>query len=476
MEFIRFSKDINIVPLLFFLAIFVAGCRTNSSLIPKQKSGEKGSTREISTVESEGEASVESKSNTETFDKGLRNLAEDILIQLPKGKTQRIAVFSFTSMDGSEAECGRLLAETLETELVRLMAGKEDMSLVDRRSIEKIMEEIKFGNSDLADETQRLEIGRQLGATSLLCTVVCPWTAEQIRAVSKLIDAESTKIMAASSCNIPLPEHLKGVCALAIEASEAQEAAPVGWARQNPIVGKELHMEWVDITAGTYSMGSEEGERDERPLRPAEVAGFRISRTETTSAQYALCVGAGVCERPILDSALEHCNWGRRSRLDHPMNCVTWQQAQTFCEWVSGRLPYEVEWEYASKGGKDQKYPWGDETATCSWAVMDEGGPGCGTFTTMPVCSREAGNTDQGLCDVAGSLWEWTLDLYRTKSSVRQQGDGKPKSPQGRAPRVLRGGSWKNGADALRCANRISELPDATSEYIGFRCLQKPNQ
>ncbi len=258
----------------------------------------------------------------------------------------------------------------------------------------------------------------------------------------------------------------------AAPAGRIREEAPAVWPRQNPVADKDGDMEWIYIPAGSFRMGSEEGDSDETPVRPVEVAGFQLARTETTSAQYARCVDAGVCERPKLDSDLEHCNWGYRSREDRPMNCVTWRQAETFCEWVSGRLPYEVEWEYAAKGGTDRKYPWGEETASCSQAVMNDGGPGCGTFTTMPVCSREAGNTDQGVCDLAGSLWEWTLDLYRTKSSVPRQGRNRPVQPSSRAPRVLRGGSWQNGADALRCANRSSQPPDTKSEGVGFRCLK----
>jgi hypothetical protein len=125
--------------------------------------------------------------------------------------------------------------------------------LVDRRSIEKILDEVRLGISDLADETQSLEIGRQLGATSLLRTIVSPWTAEQIRAVSKLIDTETTKIMAASCCNIPLPEHLRARCALSISAHEDQEDIveaenPGSEYRTNVWTDKALYKIGEDVT------------------------------------------------------------------------------------------------------------------------------------------------------------------------------------------------------------------------------------
>ena len=97
------------------------------------------------------------------------------------------------------------------------------------------------------------------------------------------------------------------------------------------------------------------------------------------------------------------------------MNCLDWQQAVDFCAWAGGRLPSEAEWEYAARSGgpsSSYKYPWGNDAATCTYAVMDDGGYGCGTGRTWSVCSKPAGNTSQGLCDMSGNVWEWVEDWY----------------------------------------------------------------
>ena len=114
----------------------------------------------------------------------------------------------------------------------------------------------------------------------------------------------------------------------------------------------------------------------------------------------------------------DYCNWNQSGRGDHPINCVSWNQARTFATWLGARLPTEAEWEYAARsGGENREYPWGDEEATCERAVVYEryqnpkdGNRGCGRDSTWAVCSKSAGNTEQGLCDMAGNVWEWVED------------------------------------------------------------------
>ena len=108
---------------------------------------------------------------------------------------------------------------------------------------------------------------------------------------------------------------------------------------------------------------------------------------------------------------------------------------------------------------------------------MDDGGNGCGRGT-WPVCSKEKGNTQQGLCDMGGSVWEWILDEYKDSYS------GAPKSAEahvGSAPtcsqrcdngspgRVYRGGSWDLDARNLRASNRDADGPSARNDGLGFR-------
>ena len=112
------------------------------------------------------------------------------------------------------------------------------------------------------------------------------------------------------------------------QSEQKEDAAPPRLVVPDP-VADNIDIEWVHIHGGTFSMGSEQGEPDEAPLRQVEVSSFQMAKTETTLAQYARCVDTGVCERPVPDTDMSNCNWGYHGREDRPLNCVTWQQAET---------------------------------------------------------------------------------------------------------------------------------------------------
>ncbi len=188
-------------------------------------------------------------------------------------------------------------------------------------------------------------------------------------------------------------------------------------------------------------------------------AGFEFARIEVTVAQFEKCVSAGAChtKNRKTKNDIKWCNWGYSDRSDHPMNCVDWYGARDFCEWVGGRLPTEDEWYKEASNGGSRDYPWGGEKANCSRAVMDEGGKACGNDRTWPVCSKPAGNSVSGLCDMSGSVWEWT-------------------SSGSDSSRVLRGGGWSNDNHrTLRAAGRSSGPPTLWSSYLGFRCVRDPS-
>ena len=152
------------------------------------------------------------------------------------------------------------------------------------------------------------------------------------------------------------------------------------------------------------------------------------------------------------------------------MNCVDWKQARAYAKWAGGRLPSEAEWEYAARSqGKSWKYPWGNAKATCARAVISDGGDGCGKNLTWPVCSKQKGNTSQGLCDMAGNVREWVEDWYHS-SYKGAPTDGRAwTSPTG-VYRVPRGGCWGCYASGCRAALRTTGYdPVFTYYYVGFR-------
>ncbi len=234
---------------------------------------------------------------------------------------------------------------------------------------------------------------------------------------------------------------------------------------------------WLVIPEGIFEMGStdEQAEDDELAVREVEVAGFEMTKTEVTVAQYAACVDVGGCAYDQ-DELPAGCVWHDRQDLPYrPMNCVTWQQADNFCAWVGGRLPSEAEWEYAARSaGRDIVYPWGDAPATCDLAVIEEeeGSAGCGSGAAADVCSRPDGNSDQGLCDMASNVWEWVWDYYHN-SYVGAPNNANPWLSPATSSRALRGGSWYYDGSKARAANRGAEDPerhDCTGG--GFRCAR----
>ncbi|OQC35519.1 MAG: Serine/threonine-protein kinase pkn1 [Deltaproteobacteria bacterium ADurb.Bin058] len=236
-------------------------------------------------------------------------------------------------------------------------------------------------------------------------------------------------------------------------------------------------IEWVRIEGGSFYMGSDDGDSSdhEKPIHEVTVPTFKMTKTEVTVDQYVACYVAGICTAPVMPPGTgSQCNWNKSDRGSHPINCVDWNQAQAFANWLAARLPSEAEWEYAARsGGRDWKYPWGDEEATCERAVMDDGsGHGCGHGSiTWPVCSKPGGNTTQGLCDMAGNVWEWVQDRYQSSYDGAPTDGSAWELPTG-SYRVVRGGFWGNDAGGVRAANRISAGPGYRGVELGFRVVR----
>jgi formylglycine-generating enzyme required for sulfatase activity len=247
----------------------------------------------------------------------------------------------------------------------------------------------------------------------------------------------------------------------------APPRAPEAPAASTPALGG-AGGEWVVVEGGSFPMGAAAGEPDERPVHVVHVPTFELSKTEVTVAQYRACVAAEACTEPDSGRA---CNWGRPDRDDHPVNCVDWEQAQAFARWAGGRLPSEAEWEYAARsGGRAWTHPWGDEPATCARAVLNDGSAnGCGRGATWPVCSKPAGHSAHGVCDLAGGVAEWVQDCWNGTYGGAPP-DGSAWAPDcARAFRVARGGSWGATAPSARATDRTPRGRDYRDAYLGIR-------
>jgi formylglycine-generating enzyme required for sulfatase activity len=207
---------------------------------------------------------------------------------------------------------------------------------------------------------------------------------------------------------------------------------------------------------------------------------FEISKSLVTFGQYQKCVLAKACAPAhTIDGTCtvydEHTGqWGKGALPEtfegdnQPVVCVDWAQASAYSKWAGGRLPSEAEFEYAARaGGREQIFPWGNEAPSCDLAVMSVGVNGCQRKSTLPVCSRKAGNTEQGLCDMTGNASEWVEDWYQDSYRAAAK-DGSAQENPG-AGRVLRGGSWSIDIAFAPVRVRRGEDPATRSAAIGFR-------
>jgi formylglycine-generating enzyme len=167
-----------------------------------------------------------------------------------------------------------------------------------------------------------------------------------------------------------------------------------------------------------------------------------------------------------------------------PINCVNWYAAFAFCAWDGGRLPTEAEWEYAATlnaSGQKGVYPWGSEAPDdtravyCSSVSATEQNP-C-TDDKNPnrpgkVGSKSpAGDSPWGHADLAGNVWEWTLDSFAPYSDACQDCVSFPET---NGDRQVRGGSWNYGAYALPGGLRTNHLETQFTEKLGVRCARSP--
>ena len=252
-------------------------------------------------------------------------------------------------------------------------------------------------------------------------------------------------------------------CEDAVSSQAVPQAGSWGRAaRPARTTAGQAGIRWVRIPGGTFVMGADDVGPSAQPRHKVTIRPFEMAQTLVTNKQYRACVDAGVCTKA--DSA------GLWFEGDNqPVVMVDWEQAQVFSRWVGGRLPTEAEWEYAARsGGREQKYPWGDEEATCERAVIG----GCGGYEpTAPVCSKPAGNTRQGLCDMAGNVWEWVQDGWHDSYNGAPTDGSAWESPAG-SRRVDRGGSWVSRPGNVRSADRNYYGPTDIS-CLGFRPVRR---
>ncbi len=196
------------------------------------------------------------------------------------------------------------------------------------------------------------------------------------------------------------------------------------------------------------------------------IAPFCMDENEVTAGEYAACLQNGTCSAPNAGCT----NVGVAGRENHPANCVDWNQAKAFCVAAGKRLPTEAEWEWAARGGPlARKLPWGDADPSAADAPERLCWSGKAPApSTCPVGSFRAGDTVDGLHDMAGNVWELVDGDYRGKSYRGASFHTHPGTVQETHTDYRDGSSQTNrGVNiGFRCAGDVQE---AATSLVGLR-------
>jgi serine/threonine-protein kinase len=222
------------------------------------------------------------------------------------------------------------------------------------------------------------------------------------------------------------------------------------------------------VPASEFTMGSENGSDDEKPIHQVYLDAYYIDKYEVTNALYETCVSAGVCDPPKQTKSYTRSSYyGNLQYADYPVIYVDWNQANTYCEWRGARLPTEAEWEKAARGTDGRTYPWGNDSPNSNLLNYNSN-----VGDTTEVGKYPAGASVYGMLDMAGNVWEWVSSFYQ--SYPYSAGDGR-EDLNASGLRVLRGGSWYYGGYGVRSADRYWDDPSLIFlSRVGFRCALSP--
>ena len=221
----------------------------------------------------------------------------------------------------------------------------------------------------------------------------------------------------------------------------------------------------VSVPQGVFTMGSNSSDPSEKPPHRVTIeAPFAIGKTEVTVEQWNACVEAGACPR-VAEAARPP---------NSPARDISWDDAQVYVKWltkVSGkpyRLPTEAEWEFAARGGSASRYWWGDEMKKGTANCKDCGDP-WQADGPAPVASFAANG--YGLYDMNGSVWEWVQDCWHS-SYKGAPADGRAWEESFCPVRVIRGGSWRDGASYMPVTTRFKYDASVRHSQNGFRAAR----
>jgi len=221
----------------------------------------------------------------------------------------------------------------------------------------------------------------------------------------------------------------------------------------------------VYVPAGPFTMGNEEGPRDERPAREVFLGGYYIDKHEVSWKQW-MKSDLAYSDRPVRATHPAAPSWGIHE--NQPVVSVTWEWANRYADWAGKRLPTEAEWEKAARGTDGRKFPWGNAPPNFEraiWRYHPEA-----EEATAPVDCCKPGASPYGVLNMAGNVYEWCQDVWEADYYSRAPRENPVNLGEGRY-RVLRGGAHVLEVSDLTTTLRYRLLPTDRAPYIGFRTV-----
>ena len=226
------------------------------------------------------------------------------------------------------------------------------------------------------------------------------------------------------------------------------------------------------VPEGEFIMGSTEKDgrvgqavgMNELPQHKVYLKGFYIDHYEITVGEFRRFLKETNRTAPAIWTKPEWIKMYPAPEENHPMNGVSWFDADDYCHWVGKRLPTEEEWEKAARGTDGRQWPWGNDLNSLKNLKANTQEAGIGW--TTPVGSYPEGVSPYGVYDMAGNVMEWTSSWYEPYS-----GSGLKQDEFGTRYKVLKGGAWENSSVPFaRSAYRHSVAPKWDHPGHGFRC------
>ncbi|MDZ7263575.1 MAG: SUMF1/EgtB/PvdO family nonheme iron enzyme [candidate division KSB1 bacterium] len=250
----------------------------------------------------------------------------------------------------------------------------------------------------------------------------------------------------------------------------------------------------VYVPAGSFFMGIDDHEIDERPVHEVHLDEFWIDKHPITNKRFAEFLNEYLQQNPnqIADIAywidlsqpdchIHHIDghfYADELYLMHPVVYVSWHGAKAFCDFYGKRLPTEAEWEKTARGADRRLYAWGDslDHRRANW--WDSGDPFESGTTPVGFFNGQNYKGFQtidspsffGAYDMGGNVKEWVADWY-LRNYYSQSQSQNPRGPLTGTRKVIRGGGYLFHARDLRTTYRYSLPPDRTSNFVGFRCV-----